>query len=185
MGLVAAIAAVALLTACESATEETSGASGAGASGAGAVKAKYIRIPHKPAEPAVKAKMAGPKSGSQADLVINVGDRVFFDFDKFNLSSDARSTLEKQAAWLKKHSGLTITIEGHADERGTREYNLALGERRANSTKDYLIALGISPGRLKTLSYGKERPVALGSNEEAWAQNRRAITTVTGGTPSG
>ena len=180
MGLIAAIAAVALVTACESATEKTSGASGAGAA-----KAKLIRIPHKPAEPAMKAKMAGPKSGSQADLVINVGDRVFFDFDKFNLTSDARSTLEKQAAWLKKHSGLTITIEGHADERGTREYNLALGERRANSVKDYLMAMGVHHGRLKTLSYGKERPVALGSNGEAWAQNRRAITTVTGGTPSG
>ena len=179
MGVIAAIAAVALVTACESATEETSGASGAGGA-----KKEMMEAPQKPAS-TMEAKMAGPMAGSQADLVINVGDRVFFDFDKFNLQADSRSTLEKQAAWLKKHSGLTITVEGHADERGTREYNLALGERRANSAKDYLIALGVSPGRIKTISYGKERPVALGSNEEAWAQNRRAVTTVTGGSPSG
>ena len=180
MGLIAAIAAVALVTACESAMEETSGVSGAGGA-----KKEMMKTPQKPAASTMKAKMAGPKAGSQADLVINVGDRVFFDLDKFNLQADARSTLEKQAAWLKKHSGLTITVEGHADERGTREYNLALGERRANSAKVYLIALGISPGRIKTISYGKERPVALGSNEEAWGQNRRATTTVTGGSPSG
>ena len=179
MGLVAAMAAVALVTACESVTEETSGASGAGAA-----KTEMTKTPQKPAA-AMKAKMAGPKAGSQADLVINVGDRVFFNLDKFSLNSDARATLEKQAAWLKKHSGLTITVEGHADERGTREYNLALGDRRANSAKDYLIAMGISPGRIKTISYGKERPVALGSNEDAWEQNRRATTTVTGGSPSG
>jgi peptidoglycan-associated lipoprotein len=179
MGLIAVFAAVALVTACESATEETSGASGAGAA-----KKEMTKMPQTPAA-TTKAKMAGPKAGSQADLVINVGDRVFFDLDKFSLKSDARSTLEKQAAWLNQHSGLTITVEGHCDERGTREYNLALGERRANSAKDYLIALGISPGRIKTISYGKERPVALGSNEEAWSQNRRASTSVTGGSPSG
>jgi len=116
--------------------------------------------------------------GTQEDLVVNVGDRVFFDFDKYNLDSNARRTLEKQAAWLKTNASLSVTIEGHADERGTREYNLALGERRANAAKDYLVALGISPGRVKTISYGKERPVALGSNEAAWAQNRRGVTTV-------
>ncbi len=179
IGLIAAIAAVALVTACESAMEETSGASGAGGA-----KKEMMKAPQKPAA-AMKKMMAGPKAGSQADLVINVGDRVFFDLDKFSLGADARSTLEKQAAWLKTHSGLTITVEGHADERGTREYNLALGARRANSAKDYLIALGVSPSRVKMISYGKERPVALGSNEEAWSQNRRAITTVTGGSPSG
>ena len=116
--------------------------------------------------------------GSQEDLVVNVGDRVFFGFDKYNLDGNARSTLEKQAAWLKANSGITITVEGHADERGTREYNLALGSRRANAVKDYLIALGISEARVKTISYGKERPVALGSNEAAWAQNRRAVSIV-------
>ena len=116
--------------------------------------------------------------GTQEDLVVNVGDRVFFDFDKYNLGADARRTLEKQAAWLKANAGISVTVEGHADERGTREYNIALGERRANAAKDYLVALGISPGRVKTISYGKERPVALGSNEAAWAQNRRGVTVV-------
>lgn len=120
----------------------------------------------------------GVTPGTQEDLVVNVGDRVFFDFDKYNLDSNSRRTLEKQAAWLKTNANLSVTIEGHADERGTREYNLALGERRANAAKDYLVALGISPGRVKTISYGKERPVALGSNEAAWAQNRRGVTTV-------
>jgi len=125
-----------------------------------------------------------PRAGSQEDLVVNVGDRVFFAFDKYNLSSDARSILEKQAAWLAKYPSTTITVEGHCDERGTREYNLGLGERRANSVKDYLVALGTNPNRIKTISYGKERPVALGSNEAAWAQNRRGVTKVTGGVGS-
>lgn len=120
----------------------------------------------------------GVTPGTQEDLVVNVGDRVFFDFDKYNLDANARRTLEKQAAWLKSNSGVSVVVEGHADERGTREYNLALGERRANASKDYLVALGISPNRVKTISYGKERPVALGSNEAAWAQNRRSVTTV-------
>ena len=117
--------------------------------------------------------------------MVNVGDRVYFDFDKYNLKPDARGTLEKQAAWMKKYASVVISIEGHCDERGTREYNLALGERRANSVKDFLVQLGISPGRVKTISYGKERPVALGSNDQAWAQNRRGVTVVTGGSPSG
>ena len=116
--------------------------------------------------------------GTQEDLVVNVGDRVFFDFDKYNLGADARRTLEKQAAWLKANAGISVTVEGHADERGTREYNIALGERRANAVKDYLVALGVSPNRVKTISYGKERPVALGSNEAAWQQNRRGVTVV-------
>ena len=120
----------------------------------------------------------GVTPGTQEDLVVNVGDRVFFAFDKYNLDDQARRTLEKQAAWLKTNTGNSVTIEGHCDERGTREYNIALGERRANAAKDYLVALGISPNRIKTISYGKERPVALGSNESAWAQNRRGVTQV-------
>ena len=123
---------------------------------------------------------SGPVMGSKEDFV-TVGDRVFFALDKSTIASAGRATLEKQSAWLKKYPAVTISIEGHADERGTREYNLALGERRANSVKDYLIALGISPNRIKTISYGKERPVALGSNRQAWAQNRRGVTTVSGG----
>ena len=124
---------------------------------------------------------SGPAPGSKEDFLDKVGDRIFFAFDKYNLKEDARGTLEKQAAWLKKWPAVTITVEGHCDERGTREYNLALGERRANSVKDYLVALGVNPSRIKTISYGKERPVALGSNDAAWAQNRRGVTTITGG----
>ena len=136
--------------------------------------------------PAAQAQAPmGPAPGSQDDLVANVGDRIFFGFDKYNLNPKAREILAKQAAWLQKYPSVTVLIEGHCDERGTREYNLALGERRANAVKDYLVALGASPGRIKTISYGKERPEAMGSNDQAWAQNRRGVTMVSGGTPSG
>ena len=107
-----------------------------------------------------------------------VGDRVFFDTDRFNLDAEARATLTEQARWLAAQPAARAQIEGHADERGTREYNLALGARRANSVRDFLIAQGIAAGRLDTVSYGKERPVALGSDPESWAQNRRAVTVV-------
>lgn len=123
------------------------------------------------------AKAAKP--GTQEDLVVNVGDRVFFALDKSDLSSDARATLDRQAAWLKKYGTLKVSIEGHCDERGTREYNLALGERRATAVKNYLVADGIPAARIKTVSYGKERPAVVGSNEAAWAQNRRGVTVVT------
>lgn len=118
------------------------------------------------------------KAGTQEDLVLNVGDRIFFDFDKSDLKAEARSTLDRQAAWLKKYGTINVTVEGHCDERGTREYNLALGERRAMSVKNYLVADGVSSGRIKIVSYGKERPAVLGSNEAAWAQNRRGVTVV-------
>ncbi len=166
------IAAAALVAACETAPEEMAATSGAGAATAATTATPSVSPPPMP---------SGPAPGSKADFEANVGDRVFFDFDKYNLKADARGTLEKQAAWLKKWPAVTITVEGHCDERGTREYNLALGERRANSVKDYLVALGVNPSRIRTISYGKERPVALGSNEAAWAQNRRSATTVTGG----
>ncbi len=116
--------------------------------------------------------------GSQADLVANVGDRVFFDYDKSDLRSDARAQVEKWAAWLKKYPQNNVTIEGNCDERGTREYNLALGERRASAAKKYLTALGIEARRINTISYGKERPAVVGSNEAAWAQNRRDVMVV-------
>lgn len=119
------------------------------------------------------------RPGTQDELTANVGDRVFFAFDKSDLSPEARATLDRQAAWLKKYASLTVTVEGHADERGTREYNLALGERRATAAKNYLVAAGVSANRVKIVSYGKERPAVLGSNEAAWAQNRRAVTVVT------
>ncbi|SDF55077.1 peptidoglycan-associated lipoprotein [Limimonas halophila] len=120
----------------------------------------------------------GPEPGTQQDLVVDVGDRVFFAFDKSSLSDEAKQTIERLAAWMRENADTTITIEGHADERGTREYNLALGARRASAVKDYLVALGINPNRLQTVSYGEERPAVLGSNEEAWAKNRRAVFKV-------
>ena len=116
--------------------------------------------------------------GSQEDLIVNVGDRVFFGYDSSDLDSDAQELLQDQVAWLKQHSDVSITVEGHCDERGTREYNLALGEKRAQSVKNYLIGLGISPDRVSTISYGKERPAVVGSNDGAWAQNRRSVTIV-------
>jgi peptidoglycan-associated lipoprotein len=106
-----------------------------------------------------------------------VGDRVFFSYDKMDLSTEARATLDRQAAWLKQNS-FSVVIEGHCDERGTREYNLALGERRATAVKNYLVADGVPAGRIKTISYGKERPAVVGDNEAAWAQNRRGVTVV-------
>lgn len=116
--------------------------------------------------------------GSQEDFVVNVGDRVFFAFDRSDLSAEARATLERQAQWLQQYPNRSVVVEGHADERGTREYNLGLGERRANAAAQYLIALGVSSNRITTVSYGKERPAVLGSNESAWAQNRRGVTVV-------
>ena len=118
------------------------------------------------------------QAGSQEDLVTNVGDRVFFALDSVELSVEARTTLEKQAIWLQQNLSVVATIEGHADERGTREYNLALGEKRAQSVKNYLISLGVSEARVATISYGKERPAVVGSNDGAWAQNRRSVTIV-------
>ena len=154
-------AAVALVSACE--TGPDSGGSAAGGA--------------KPVESFTSPIIM---SGSQEDLVVNVGDRVFFGFDQYNLEAAGRKVLEKQAAWLKTNKAVKVVIQGHADERGTREYNLALGERRANSVKDYLVVLGVNPSRVNTISYGKERPVATGSNEAAWTQNRRGVTKVSG-----
>ncbi len=121
---------------------------------------------------------SGVVPGSQEDLIVNVGDRVFFDYDSSELDADAQELLQDQVAWLKQHSNLSVIIEGHCDERGTREYNLALGEKRAQSVKNYLISLGISESRVSTISYGKERPAVVGSNDGAWAQNRRSVTIV-------
>ena len=114
--------------------------------------------------------------GSVGDFRQNVGDRVFYDTDSSTVREDGRQTLNRQAEWLKKYGNYQITIEGHCDERGTREYNLALGERRANAARQYLIAQGIPAARIKTVSYGKERPDPVGSDEASWARNRRAVT---------
>ncbi|WP_431282076.1 peptidoglycan-associated lipoprotein Pal [Humitalea sp. 24SJ18S-53] len=118
------------------------------------------------------------RPGSQEDLVANVGDRILFDTDRSNVRADQRTILERQANWMTQYPQVQVTVEGHADERGTREYNLALGQRRANAARDTLVALGVAGARVGTISYGKDRPAALGSTEEAWAQNRRAVTVV-------
>ena len=116
----------------------------------------------------------------QGYLQNEIGDRIYFETDKHNINSASAFTLESQANWLKSTPGFQIIIEGHCDERGTREYNLALGERRANSVKEFLVSLGVEPGRITTISYGKERPSAEGSTSEAWSENRRAVTVVGG-----
>jgi peptidoglycan-associated lipoprotein len=162
--LLSALAAAAMLSAC--ASEDTSGAAtGAGAAGVGGMGAG--------------SGMAGSvRPGSQEDLVANVGDRVFFALDSSTVSGDQRPVLERQAAWLSQYPQVQVALEGHADERGTREYNLALGQRRANGARDVLVSQGVSGSRISTISYGKDRPAALGSNDDAWAQNRRAVTVV-------
>jgi peptidoglycan-associated lipoprotein len=116
--------------------------------------------------------------GSQQDFVVNVGDRVFFETDSSELTDQARATLDKQAQWLSNYNRYAFTIEGHADERGTREYNIALGARRAETVRQYLVSRGVSAQRMRTISYGKERPVALCNDISCWSQNRRAVTVL-------
>ena len=126
----------------------------------------------------------GGPPGSQQDFVVNVGDRVFFETDSTELTGTARSTLDKQAQWLSRYPRYQITVEGHADERGTREYNFALGARRGQVTRDYLAARGVPASRMRTISYGKERPVAVCDDISCWSQNRRAVTVLKGGAGS-
>lgn len=151
--MLAMVSAVALLAACETAPN-----SGADADGKGGVGSTL--------------------SDGSTYLAPGVKDRVFFDYDSSVVNAEGQTVLQKQAEWLKKNSGITISIEGHCDERGTREYNLALGERRATATKAYLVNLGVASSRIKTISYGKERPAVVGSDEGAWAHNRRGVTVV-------
>jgi len=153
----AVLSAVFLLTACES----MPGSSTGGKSGQGGVASGPVR------------------PGSPEDLAQNVGDRVFFALDSSTLSEEAQHTLDRQGAWLKQYPNVNVTVEGHCDERGTREYNLALGERRAAAAKKYLAGIGIAANRISTISYGKERPAVIGSDESAWSQNRRAVTVLT------
>lgn len=117
-----------------------------------------------------------PSTGSLEEFIVEVGDRVFFDFDSYGLTEEARMQLDRQYQWLTTYPDVPIVIEGHCDERGTREYNLALGERRANAAYEYFLSLGMAPSRMTVISYGKERPAMPESNEAAWAQNRRAVT---------
>jgi peptidoglycan-associated lipoprotein len=143
-------------------------------------------LPPPPQSSAAPAPTPGPAApegaapGTQAHFAQQMQgrDTIYFDTDKFNVDAEDQQALAQQAAYLQQYPNIRATVEGHCDERGTREYNLALGERRANAAKNYLVSLGVSADRLNTVSYGKERPVALGSNEEAWAKNRRAVTIV-------
>tara|TARA_B100000927_G_C16216633_1_gene369739 strand:+ start:31 stop:546 length:516 start_codon:yes stop_codon:yes gene_type:complete len=160
---------VLFVAACATKPKDAADASGSGSS-TGAESSVEGSITETPG--------SGIVAGSQEDLIVNVGDRVFFGYDSSDLDSDALELLQDQVAWLKQNSNVSVTIEGHCDERGTREYNLALGEKRAQAVKNYLIGLGINPDRVSTISYGKERPAVVGSNDGAWAQNRRSVTIV-------
>lgn len=136
------------------------------------------KTPNSAADLGLGAGAATP--GSAQDFTVNVGDRIFFDTDSSAIRADAQQTLARQAQWLNKYSQYQIVIEGHADERGTREYNLALGARRAEATRNYLISRGVAANRLRTISYGKEKPVAVCDDISCWSQNRRAVTTLAG-----
>jgi peptidoglycan-associated lipoprotein len=158
--IVMAISAALLLAACSTKPADTGGGTSGGSTGSTTTTSTVPQA----AQP-----------GSVQDFVTNIGDRVFFGTDRYDLSADAQTELQKQATWLKTYPQYRFVIEGHCDERGTREYNLALGERRATAVKNYLVALGIDTNRMQTISYGKERPAVLGDDEAAWAQNRRGV----------
>ncbi|MGN6424144.1 MAG: peptidoglycan-associated lipoprotein Pal [Asticcacaulis sp.] len=132
-------------------------------------------------QPVAQAPLPGIVPGSQQDFVVNVGDRIYFDTDQSSIRSDAQSVLAAQAAWLTRYPGVKVRIEGNCDERGTREYNFALGARRAQSVADFLTAHGVTPDRISTISYGKEQPIDPGDGEDAWAKNRNAHTTLVSG----
>jgi peptidoglycan-associated lipoprotein len=136
------------------------------------------KTPNSAADLGLGAGAASP--GSAQDFTVNVGDRIFFDTDSSAIRADAQGTLTRQAQWLNKYPTYAIQIEGHADERGTREYNLALGARRAAATRDYLVARGVAANRLRTISFGKEKPVAVCDDISCWSQNRRAVTALSG-----
>ena len=164
-------AATMLLAACAQDAQDGGNNSGDGAKVQPVTQPQTATAPSQPV-------VARPEPGSKEEFVAEVGDRIFFGFDKSDLSSDAQATLDRQAAWLNKYPSARVAIEGHCDERGTREYNLALGERRASAVRDYLVARGIDASRIDTISYGKERPVAFGGDETAWSQNRRGVTVI-------
>ena len=159
--LLAVISALLLVSACETPGGGAGGANGAGGAGTGI-------------NPVTGEPYA---AGSQGELE-SIGDRVFFGYDSSVLTSEGQATLDRQAAWLQKNGSVNVAIEGHCDERGTREYNIALGERRATAAKNYLVSLGVDSSRLRTISYGKERPAVLGSDDSSYAQNRRGVTVV-------
>lgn len=168
-----ALAAIFLLAACETTPDRDVSGSGAGATGtAGSGAGSSV------SSGTVSSLPAGVISGSQKHLETEAAHRVFFGFDRYDLSQQARQALQAQAKWLAANPRTTIIIAGNCDERGTREYNLALGDRRANSAKDYLTSLGVDASRISTVSYGKERPIAVCSDESCWSKNRNATTAV-------
>ena len=178
----------AFIAACSTTPKGTADSSGSGSAGTSSASIDPAAGDASILEDLINTPLGGPSTvsgsqegiepGSQEDLIVNVGDRVFFNYDSSELDSDAQELLQDQVAWLKQYSDVSVIIEGHCDERGTREYNLALGEKRAQAVKNYLIGLGISSDRVSTISYGKERPAVVGSNDGAWAQNRRSVTIV-------
>ena len=161
--------ALGLLAACETASSVSGDASGSGSGSSSSSGA----------DSSVSSSTQGTSGLTTVEEeLINIGDRIFFAFDSFELTADARSTLNAQAAFLATNPALRIVVEGHCDERGTREYNLALGESRASATRDYLVAQGVDPARMRVISYGKERPAVIGSNNAAWKFNRRAVSVI-------
>ena len=162
-----------IVTACETAMEENASTTGSGTidTPETTVESKSALVTSSRIE-----QDSDRRHSSVEHFQRQVGDRVFFGFDRFDLSPEARDVLERQSEWLKRFPVITITVAGHSDERGTREYNLALGERRANSVKDYLVALGVDSNRIRTVSYGKEKPVDPRSTEAAWSKNRRGVS---------
>jgi peptidoglycan-associated lipoprotein len=177
----ALLGAAAVLAACQTtpkAVTETPATPGTGAAagapeGTGAGAVQPVRRP----DPVAGA----PIPGSVQDFVINISDRIFFDVDQYEVREDAAAILERQAAWLNRYPAVQVRIEGNADERGTREYNIALGSRRANAVRDQLVSLGVSPSRISTVSFGKERPIDPGADDEAFRRNRNARTAIIGG----
>jgi peptidoglycan-associated lipoprotein len=174
--MLAAAAALALLGACDTTGTNLGGVGGSG----GGVPAVANAPPMRGADIGAGniGAVGGVRPGSQEDLAQRVGDRIFFDSDRSDLRTDARRTVEGWAGWLRQNPTVAAVVEGHADERGTREYNLALGERRAAAARNFLISQGIEARRVSTVSFGKERPTVLGSTEQAWSQNRRAVLLV-------
>ena len=171
--IISLLAALTLVAACASEPEETADTSGQGSSQTTTSSNETTTSTTPSIVP-----------GSEEEFITEVGDRVFFALDSSELSSSARATLDRQAQWMRQYPSTQVVVEGHCDERGTREYNLALGERRANSVKEYLVSQGVDPNRVRTVSYGKERPAVAGSTEAAWAQNRRGVTDIVSGAAS-
>ena len=168
---------VLFVSACSTTPKDSADSSGTGSSG-DFNTATTSEDAASTATDTTTSDFSGIISGTSEDFIVSVGDRVFFDYDSAELDADSQEMLQAQAAWLKQYKKTSIIIEGHCDERGTREYNLALGEKRAQAVKNYLTSLGVDSSSLNTICYGKERPAVIGSNDGAWSQNRRSVTTV-------